>query len=75
MSEQKQELLGRRVDVCTLEADMAFFDARISLAAEAPDTVYQRAQIKAYRTLGRLLGDTLEKVRPAARKKRPSAAA
>lgn len=43
---------------------MAFFEARLSLAAGAPDTRYQRAQIKAYQTLGRLLGETLSQLRP-----------
>ena len=57
-------LPGVRVDVCSLEADMAFFEARLSLAGEAPDTVYQLAQIKTYQTLGALLGDTLKTLRP-----------
>jgi len=64
MDAQTPNLPGARVDVCTLEADMAFFEARLSLAAGAPDTRYQRAQIKAYQTLGRLLGETLNELRP-----------
>jgi len=43
---------------------MAFFEARLSLAGEAPDTVYQRAQIKTYQTLGTLIGDTIIHLRP-----------
>lgn len=43
---------------------MAFFEARLSLAGEAPDTVYQRAQIKTYQTLGALIGDTIITLRP-----------
>ena len=43
---------------------MAFFEARLSLAGEAPDTAYQRAQIKTYRILGTLLGRRLERMRP-----------
>ena len=66
-------LLGSRVDVCSLEADMAFFEARLSLAAGAPDTVYQRAQIKTYRTLGTLIGQTLQTLRTG--KARPRSAA
>lgn len=42
---------------------MAFFEARLSLAGEAPDTAYQRAQIKTYRILGALLGRKLERMR------------
>ena len=64
MDTQAPNLPGARVDVCSLEADMAFFEARLSLAAGAPDTRYQRAQIKAYQTLGRLLGETLSRLRP-----------
>lgn len=53
-----------RIDVSSLEADLAFFEARLSLAGDAPDTAYQRAQIKTYRTLGRLIGQTLNRLRP-----------
>jgi len=52
-----------RLDVSSLEADMAFFEARLSLAGEAPDTAYQRAQIKTYRILGAVLGRRLERMR------------
>ncbi|MCP5301017.1 MAG: hypothetical protein H6954_14985 [Chromatiaceae bacterium] len=43
---------------------MAFFEARLSLADHAPDTVYQRAQIKTYQALGELLAETLADMRP-----------
>ena len=69
-----------RVDVCSLEADMAFFEARLSLAGDAPDTAYQRAQIKTYQALGRQLAETLallraERQAAAAKKKSGHAAA
>ncbi|MGD8957965.1 MAG: hypothetical protein PVJ03_11565 [Chromatiaceae bacterium] len=67
MDNQSPKLPGARIDVCSLEADMAFFEARLSLAEGAPDTRYQRAQIKAYKTLGRLLGETLSQLRPPAK--------
>jgi hypothetical protein len=51
-------------DLCSLEADLAFFEARLSLAGEAPDTAYQRAQIKTYQTLGALIGETIDTLRP-----------
>jgi len=51
-------------DLCSLEADLAFFEARLSLAGEAPDTAYQRAQVKTYQTLGALIGETIDKLRP-----------
>lgn len=43
---------------------MAFFEARLSLAGEHPDTSYQAAQIKTYKTLGRLLANRLQAIRP-----------
>jgi hypothetical protein len=43
---------------------MAFFEARLSLAGDAPDTSYQLAQIKTYQTLGLLVGDTLKTLKP-----------
>ena len=64
MGKKSSTLLGNRMDVCSLEADMAFFEARLSLAGETPDTKYQQAQIKAYRTLGAQIGDTLKTLQP-----------
>ena len=43
---------------------MAFFEARLTLAGEAPDTAYQRAQIKTYQTLNALIGKTLKGLKP-----------
>jgi hypothetical protein len=63
MDSSAKTLFGKRVDAFTLEADLAFFEARLSFAGEAADTVYQRAQIKAYRALGTQLGATLESIR------------
>ena len=60
--------MADKIDVSSLEADMAFFEARLSLAGESPNTVYQIAQIKTYKTLGRLIGDTLSTLKPAKNK-------
>lgn len=46
---------------------MAFFEARLSLAGHAPDTSYQRAQVKTYQTLGKLVGETLNSLKSTAR--------
>ena len=70
MSKQTSLLSGKRLDVCSLEADMAFFEARLSLAGDSPDTLYQLAQIKTYKTLGLLLDDTLKTIRPVRKAKR-----
>ena len=72
MSTQTNMLTGGRADLSTLEADMAFFEARLSLAGDDPDTSYQRAQIKTYQTLGMLLGDTLERLKPKRSAARPA---
>ena len=72
MTKQLPGNTAHRIDVCSLEADMAFFEARLCLAAEEPDTVYQRAQIKTYQTLGMLLGDTLERLKPKRSAARPA---
>lgn len=64
MGAQQQILVGRRIDVPSLEADIAFFEARLSLAEHSPDSSYQRAQVKTYQTLGELLGKTLQALRP-----------
>jgi len=59
---QKKNSVGR-ADLNALEADMAYFDARLSLAGKHQDTAYQKAQKKTYETLGRLMSGTLEKLR------------
>jgi hypothetical protein len=64
MSKQASSVLDGRLDVSSLEADMAFFEARLSLAGDTPDTSYQLAQIKTYQTLGLLVGDTLKTLKP-----------
>lgn len=52
-----------RLDVASLEADVAFFDARLSLAGEHPDSAYQKAQKKTYEMLGQVMSGTLETLR------------
>jgi len=51
------------VDINALEADVAFFDARISLAARQHDTAYQKAQKKTYELLCEVMSSNLEKLR------------
>lgn len=48
-----------RTDVAELEADVAYFDARLTLIGRCPDTAYRRAQIKTYETLSQSLAATL----------------
>lgn len=41
-----------QVDVPSLEADIAFFKARVSLVGDNPHTLNQSAQLKAFEALG-----------------------
>lgn len=40
-----------QVDLPSLEADIAFFNARIALVGEKPNTLNQKAQVKAFSAL------------------------
>ena len=50
------------ISVSELEADIAYFDARLSLFGSGPESSYQHAQIKAYRALGSLLSSRLSRL-------------
>ena len=56
----------RDKSVSCLEADVAFFDARLMLVQE-PKTRHQRAQIKTYDTLRQIFRDQLAERRERAR--------
>lgn len=53
--------------VSGLEADLAYFEARLALIGSTPTTIHQKAQIKAFATLGKLLEVRLAKHRAAAK--------
>jgi hypothetical protein len=59
-----QENNRLRVDLnpISLEADVAYFGARLELVGE-PHTHYQAAQLKVYRALEAALGDNLKRLR------------
>ncbi len=44
-----------------LEADLAYFDARMALIGDDPETPYQKAQFKLFRALDRQLKSRLDK--------------
>ena len=52
-----------KADISDIEADVAYFDARISILGSDPDTPYQKAQLKTYKILEELLQDSLIKKR------------
>jgi hypothetical protein len=72
MSETAHNPITTRAAISALEADMAFFEARVALAAEYPDSLYQRAQVKTYETLGVLLRERLSELRAGRGKGAPS---
>ena len=69
MSARKSRLPARyKVQISALEADLAFCDALITFVGQIPETVYQRAEIRVYKTLGEALKSRLEEARREARR-------
>ncbi len=56
--------------ISVLEADIAYFEARLALLNEFPESYYQEAQIKAYKELEAVLAGTLEQLKGISAKKR-----
>lgn len=51
------------LDIPALEADVAYFEARLSLVNAHPNSLYQRAQLRAYGALEASLNGTLATLR------------
>ena len=51
-----------RVRISALEADVAYFDARLALLSSPPSSRYQEAQIRTYRELSGILSGMLERL-------------
>lgn len=68
-SEKKQKKKWVRLTVSSLEADVAYFDARLALLNEKKTSYYQLAQLRAYTELERVLSDILARLQ--ARPKAP----
>lgn len=56
-----------KVKISALEAELAFCDALITFAGQIPDTIYQRAQIRVYKSLESMLQARLEDAKQEAR--------
>ncbi|MEJ1359929.1 MAG: fumarate hydratase [Candidatus Sedimenticola sp. (ex Thyasira tokunagai)] len=67
MDEKGKKQLAH-VSISSLEADVAYFDARLTLLNGEIGSSYQRAQIQAYRGLKEVLSEMLEKLRGLPRK-------
>jgi hypothetical protein len=62
MSGRENNRLRVDMNPISLEADVAYFGARLELVGE-PHTRYQAAQLKVYRALESALGDNLKRLR------------
>jgi len=58
----RQENKRFRIRISALEADVAYFDARLALLTGPPSSCYQEAQIRAYRELVATLSEMLERL-------------
>lgn len=56
-------LLSPGPEPADLEADLAYFDARLALLTSLPDSLYQRAQQRTYSALEESLQDALAGLR------------
>ena len=43
--------MNLQVEISKTEANIAFFEARFSLVQQQPDSIYKKAQIKAYQAM------------------------
>ena len=64
-SASKQDELLSELSLSSLEADIAYFDARLAMLKEKPASYYQEAQIRAYKELESVLGEQLRRLRHA----------
>ncbi|MEW8211235.1 MAG: hypothetical protein AB2767_05240 [Candidatus Thiodiazotropha taylori] len=62
MPEQDSNKLRVNINPISLEADLAYFGARLELVGE-PETLYQAAQLKVYKALETALCENLKRLR------------
>ncbi|MBT2968866.1 MAG: hypothetical protein B6D72_00570 [gamma proteobacterium symbiont of Ctena orbiculata] len=62
MSGQESNKLRVNLNPISLEADLAYFGARLELVGE-PETSYQAAQLKVYKALEAALEENLKRLR------------
>ncbi|HHI76573.1 MAG TPA: fumarate hydratase [Gammaproteobacteria bacterium] len=63
MEDKKRQGAPRLDDPNAIEADIAYFDARIAFASRGEQTAYKAAQRKACEALSRSLSEVLERLR------------
>ncbi len=71
VNDKKSKKEWAKVSISSLEADVAYFDARLAMLGEEIGSHYQYAQLKAYKELEKVLAEILErlKTKPKCRKK------
>jgi hypothetical protein len=62
LSEEESSRLRVNLNPISLEADVAYFGARLELVGE-PQTPYQAAQLKVYKALEEALSDNLKRLK------------
>jgi hypothetical protein len=62
LSDQESSRLRVNLNPISLEADVAYFGARLELVGE-PHTRYQAAQLKVYKALEEALADNLKRLK------------
>jgi hypothetical protein len=62
LPEEDSRRLRVNLNPISLEADVAYFGARLELVGE-PHTCYQAAQLKVYKALEEALGDNLRRLK------------
>lgn len=60
---------AKREAIPELEADLAYFEARLSLLRSLPDSLYQQAQLRAYSALEQAIHQSLDTLRREAGRK------
>ena len=61
--DKKKKKQWARLTVSSLEADVAYFDARLAMLDEKADSYYQLAQARAYTELEKVLTELLTRLR------------
>jgi hypothetical protein len=70
LPEEDSSRLRVNLNPISLEADVAYFGARLELVGE-PHTRYQAAQLKVYKALEEALGDNLRRLKKKEVKENP----
>ena len=58
-----------RPSISALEADVAYFNARLALLSKVPESPYQEAQLRAYKRLEEVLQENLTRLKGNRKKK------